>query len=80
VRVHADGRVAVVSEITKAVYLVHWPGKATPACDAHLEKLFGLATVLGFQLTWTPLVEEMECANCASEAKKAVDTRTGGLG
>lgn len=54
----------------KATSMVHWPGKDTAACPDHLVKLVGLSAVLGFQLSWTPLEIEIECDNCASEAKK----------
>jgi hypothetical protein len=53
-----------------AKQIVHWPGQDTAACEDHLQKLVGLAAVLGFQLSWTPC-EEMVCANCANEASKS---------
>lgn len=52
-----------------AIYIVHWPGKDTPACDDHLRKLVGVGAVLGIEITWTPC-EPTECPNCKNEALK----------
>ena len=54
-----------------ATVIVHWPGKSTAACPIHALKLHGLAGVLGFALTTTPVESEKECDNCANEAKKS---------
>ena len=57
-----------------ATVIVHWPGKSTAACPIHALKLQGLAGVLGFSLTTTPVESERECANCASEDEKKKTT------
>jgi len=52
--------------------VVHWPGKDTTACPAHLRKLVGLAGILGFKLSWTPSgADDTECDNCRTEREKA---------
>lgn len=54
--------------------VVHWPGKDTTACAEHLNKLVGLAAVLGFQLSWTPApFDSTECDNCRTERKRNED-------
>jgi hypothetical protein len=60
--------------IKPATLIVHWPGKDTPACEDHAQKLQSLADVMGFTLSATPCFEEKMCANCENEAKKAAET------
>jgi len=58
-------------ESPEELVTVFWPGKATVACPRHLEKLVGLAAVLGFQLHWIPSQETSGCDNCRTEKEKA---------
>ena len=45
--------------------VAHWPGQDTVACPTHLQKLVGLAGVMGFALSWTSCDDpEAECGNC----------------
>jgi hypothetical protein len=56
-----------------AKFIVHWPGKDTPACLDHMTKLKKLSNVMGFALSVTHIVdniEGLECSNCVNEAKK----------
>ena len=53
-----------------ATQIVHWPGKSTPACDEHTEKLKRLGNMMGFGVSSTLCVEEVECSNCANKEKK----------
>lgn len=55
---------------TDAVAIVHWPGKDTPACDEHLNKLVGLGAVLGIRVSWTPCTQGEICTNCENDPKK----------
>lgn len=55
----------------KATVIVHWPGKDTPACDAHADKLRSLANSMGFVVSETPCLIEIECTNCENEEKNA---------
>ena len=48
-----------------ATVIVHWPGQSTPACEEHAAQLNGLAEAMGFTLAATPVVEPVECENCA---------------
>lgn len=52
----------------KATQIVHWPGKSTPACDEHADKLKNLAGFMGFLVSATPANGE-ECSNCVNETK-----------
>lgn len=52
----------------KATYIVHWPGKSTPACDDHKKQLEGLGVVMGIRVASTPVANNQECTNCANEA------------
>ena len=55
-----------------ALFIVHWPGKDTPACLDHTTKLQHLAGVLGMALSMTPvdpLDGEVFCKNCENEVK-----------
>ncbi len=62
-----------------ATVIAHWPGQDTPACPHHLQKLVSLAAVMGFPLSWTDIEGEIECSNCANEAKKLLaDAHTDG--
>ena len=71
VRAEKEAVMAIHNEaMVQATEIVHWPGQSVPACDAHANKLRGLAHVLGFPLASTPPTEEIECSNCANEAKK----------
>lgn len=61
-----------MSESNRAIVIVHWPGKDVPACANHLLKLQGLAGVLGFGLSSTPILDLDQaplCSNCENEAK-----------
>jgi hypothetical protein len=53
---------------TPANAIVHWPGKDTPACWRHIEKLKTLADTLGFALSITPAAQGDTCKNCENEA------------
>jgi hypothetical protein len=59
----------------KATVIVHWPGQDTAACDVHAQKLAGLASVMGFNLTSTAIIDLSgdgpQCTNCVNEEKKA---------
>lgn len=48
--------------------VVHWPGKSTVACPDHLRKLTGLASFMGFPLSYSPAPPEDVCENCKNEA------------
>ena len=52
-----------------ALFIVHWPGKDTPACEEHALKLVQLGKVMGFAVTST-LCEPQICTNCENEAKQ----------
>jgi hypothetical protein len=55
-----------------ATQLVHWPGKDTPACEEHAQKLASVAAAMGFPVSASPIVGlEVACTNCENEAKKA---------
>lgn len=55
----------------KAIQIVHWPGKDTPACEEHAQKLYALARTMGFPLSSSINIGEViECTNCINEAKK----------
>jgi hypothetical protein len=54
----------------KATNIVHWPGRDTIACDAHTLRLVALSGILGFQLSLTPCVPDLECTNCENEKAK----------
>lgn len=58
--------------MSTAIYIAHWPGQDTPACEKHLRKLISLASVMGFNLnyTLTQAVDHFECSNCKSESEK----------
>jgi len=60
--------------MSEATQIVHWPGKDTPACDEHLQKLVGLGAVLGIRVSWTPC-EPTVCTNCQTELRR--DSATG---
>lgn len=65
--------------MNRAICIVYWPGKDTPACATHLVKLQGLASAMGFPLRTSALFEpdvEIPCANCENEAKKAAEAHT----
>jgi hypothetical protein len=68
-KVFRAGSLEVPYTVLSATQVVHWPGKDIPACEEHLKKLIGLASVLGFQLSWTSC-EPTVCSNCESEAKR----------
>jgi hypothetical protein len=55
---------------SNATQVDHWPGQDAVVCDKHLEQLVGLAGVMGFTLSWTPVVQPTKCGNCETEAKK----------
>jgi hypothetical protein len=58
--------------MTRAVVVVHWPGKDTVACDEHAAKLAAGAAAMGFVLTVTPISPDLyiECKNCRNERKQ----------
>ena len=58
-----------------ATSVVHWPGKDTNACPDHLQKLVALGAMFGIIVSFSPVIEEVECDNCANEAKKAERSR-----
>jgi hypothetical protein len=60
--------VRIALENKSTIYMVHWPGQDTPACNEHLRKLLSLASVMGFQVSYTP-VENTECENCRNTKK-----------
>lgn len=63
------------AELQPAIYIAHWPGKDTPVCEDHLQKLVGLSAVLGLSLSWTPC-ESTVCTNCERESsRKRADQR-----
>jgi hypothetical protein len=62
-------------QITPALVIVHWPGKDTPACIEHAEKLVALGRAMGFGVSVTPFIQGPDepmiaCKNCENEAKK----------
>ena len=59
----------------KAIVIVHWPGKDTPACLDHALKLQGLAKVMGVPLSCTLVTEEIECTNCLNLIKKKLENK-----
>ncbi len=59
-----------MSEVTE---IVHWPGKDTPACLEHAEKLKALGRVMGFAVSSTPWPAGGVCKNCENEAKLAAE-------
>jgi hypothetical protein len=56
----------------KAKYIAHWPGKDTPVCDVHKEKMNGIAMMMGMPITCTKLPDDSDllCTNCVNESKK----------
>jgi hypothetical protein len=56
-------------------YRAHWPSKAVDVCKWHAEQLAGLASVMGFKLPISLLIEtptgnDMFCINCVNEVKR----------
>jgi len=56
--------------IYPAAVIAHWPGKDTPACVEHAEKIAALADALGFNVSFTPCTGGETCANCQNEEEK----------
>lgn len=54
----------------KALWIVHWPGKDTPACEEHMRKLLAVGDAMGFSVSHTPCEIESECANCRNEERR----------
>lgn len=57
-----------MNEVTE---IVHWPGKDTPACAEHSEKLKALGAAMGVVVSSTPWPAGGVCKNCENEAKQA---------
>jgi hypothetical protein len=57
--------------VSEATEIVHWPGKDTPACYEHAEKLKALGAAMGVTVSSTPWPAGGICMNCENEAKKA---------
>jgi hypothetical protein len=53
----------------QATQIVHWPGKDTPACDEHAQKLRSLGGFMGFAVSCTPAYADEVCMNCENEEK-----------
>jgi len=54
-----------------ATQIVHWPGKDTPACDKHAQKLISLGAFMGYIISSTPWIEDGTlCKNCENETKE----------
>lgn len=66
-----QSRELIVPELKyPAINIVHWPGKSTPACEAHTAQFNGLADVMGMpRPTVTPAPEGSICTNCENEEK-----------
>jgi hypothetical protein len=70
--------VAVSDKVHKAICIAYWPGKDVPICATHLVKLQGLASVMGFPLRTSSLLEpghDVFCTNCENEQKTGNSSR-----
>jgi len=61
-------------ELSEAKVIIHWPGKDTPACTRHAERLAALAGMLGFHVAMTPCDPGVPCINCINEVAHAAQT------
>jgi len=59
----------------QATEIVHWPGKDTPACDEHAQKLRALGNFMGFAVSCTPCWTEEACTNCENESRALAGER-----
>ena len=58
------------AEMSKAKYMMHWPGKDSPVCWRHRLKGDKIAMHLGLNVSFTKLPEtsELYCINCINES------------
>jgi hypothetical protein len=68
------GQDAGGTHVSTAIVIVHWPGKDTPACEQHAQKLTALAKFMGFSVSSSPCLTDQVCTNCENESRAARQT------
>lgn len=63
-----------ITTIKSATQMMHWPGKDSPACDDHAEKMRAVGFAMGFYVSSTPC-DGPSCANCMSDHAKEIEKR-----